>query len=187
MTGGNAEHYNYFRDYDPGIGRYVQSDPIGLDGGLNTYGYVSANPLNLIDILGLAEICRKYFDDDWRQVARDWKVFRYDSYGFTSDFLGRLLDALSSLQPGGFSLDLRPRFPIYKDLILEQLYKKLVEVCIDECSGRETSRRTVRSDPTKKFRENEVMSSGTRRGNPLPFMDTLGNPSMNDRWGPVAR
>lgn len=42
-------HYNYFRDYDPSIGRYLQSDPIGIEGGRNTYGYVGANPQNLID------------------------------------------------------------------------------------------------------------------------------------------
>ena len=30
-------HYNYFRDYDPSTGRYVQSDPTGLQGGLDTY------------------------------------------------------------------------------------------------------------------------------------------------------
>jgi RHS repeat-associated protein len=48
-------HYNYFRDYDPATGRYVQSDPIGLGGGLNTYGYVRANPLLRIDPLGLAD------------------------------------------------------------------------------------------------------------------------------------
>ena len=46
-------HYNFFRDYDPSTGRYVESDPIGLDGGLNTYVYIDNQPLSYIDPLGL--------------------------------------------------------------------------------------------------------------------------------------
>lgn len=46
-------NYNYFRDYDPTGGRYVQSDPVGMRGGLSTYGYASKNPMSLVDPKGL--------------------------------------------------------------------------------------------------------------------------------------
>ncbi len=48
--------YNYFRDYDPSTGRYITSDPIGLDGGINTYLYVDANPIALVDPFGLQSV-----------------------------------------------------------------------------------------------------------------------------------
>jgi RHS repeat-associated protein len=46
--------YNYFRDYDPNIGRYIESDPIGLSGGFDTYSYVNSNPSIFVDREGLA-------------------------------------------------------------------------------------------------------------------------------------
>ena len=50
-------HYNYFRDYDPSTGRYIESDPIGQFDDINTYSYVDENPLKYADIYGLAKCC----------------------------------------------------------------------------------------------------------------------------------
>jgi RHS repeat-associated protein len=60
--------YNYYRDYNSRTGRYIESDPIGLMGGINTFGYVDANPLWYVDPEGLksslmGELLNKIFPE----------------------------------------------------------------------------------------------------------------------------
>ena len=88
-------HYNYFRDYDPSVGRYVESDPIGLAGGLNTFAYVANTPIRYIDSKGLAaEVCSRWFHPVPAPYARhcfvrfngdDTDTSSYDSDGVHKD------------------------------------------------------------------------------------------------------
>lgn len=52
-TDATGAFYNYRREYDPITGRYTQSDPVGLGGGISTYGYADGDPLSLTDPFGL--------------------------------------------------------------------------------------------------------------------------------------
>ena len=56
-------HYNYHRSYSAAVGRYTQSDPIGLDGGWNRFGYVDSDPLGFTDPLGLVKIGQRPIEE----------------------------------------------------------------------------------------------------------------------------
>lgn len=81
-------YHNNARDYDPTTGRYIESDPIGLTGGNNTYSYVRGDPVGLIDPSGLAQCTLTYQDGDVHLVCT-----------LPNDFLASLEKALSKANP----------------------------------------------------------------------------------------
>ena len=91
-----GKHYNYFRDYDPAIGRYIESDPIGLRAGLNTYGYVDGSPLAFRDFDG-----RMKLPNDPSGLGGDWRP----------DPRHRDPNGSRWRHPGGDYLDWHPRRP----------------------------------------------------------------------------
>ncbi|MBF0526373.1 MAG: hypothetical protein HQK56_14915 [Deltaproteobacteria bacterium] len=68
--------YNMARDYNPALGRYIQSDPIGLRGGVNTYVYVENDPVSRVDPLGLDS----YGTTDCSYYEKQCKKYGCDYY-----------------------------------------------------------------------------------------------------------
>jgi RHS repeat-associated protein len=122
-------HYNWHRFYDPETGRYISADPIGLEGGMNLYAYVGADPINAIDPEGL--LCQLKIINDYHDKTGLVKNFYRDEPS------SPVFDLLSS-HPEAVSADFRYEFKDRKEQWA--IYQAIVEVCTDSC-GRFLSRR----------------------------------------------
>jgi RHS repeat-associated protein len=99
-------HQNYRRDYDPAIGRYVESDPIGLKGGANTYAYVNGNPFSFKDSYGLCGAPpQPSFSGCWASCMEDRLHGAADflNYALGIDTLALLFNAPLQIGAGGIS------------------------------------------------------------------------------------
>jgi RHS repeat-associated protein len=89
-------HYNRFRDYDPALGRYLQSDPWGIGGGYNLYAY-RLNPLLHVDVRGLGDDndpdCQPKTDQETPAVPPPRTGGDYDANGLPMTGLGKKTDA----------------------------------------------------------------------------------------------
>ena len=110
-------HYNFNRDYEPETGRYVQSDPVGLQGGLNSFSYTDSNPIMKTDPSGLEGLdvlldsnmtefgffnfaVKPLFDDFLNQQKNDYCSTMSKSVSIFTDLVG-IYSESATLATGG--------------------------------------------------------------------------------------
>ena len=161
-------YYNRYRDYDSATGRYIQADPIGLEGGSNPYLYANGNPINVTDPDGRVPVLlpviavgivtgalisldlqliegRSITCIDWRIVARDGAIGGATAGigAVAAPFIGRGVPWIKkALQRGG------SKRPIAGDLTRDEI--KAIQEVVDKpgrpldvvgCCERESTQR----------------------------------------------
>ena len=81
-------HYNHHRYYNPLLGRYMEPDPIGLEGGDNPYIYANNDPVNLVDPSGLSYASGIDYTASmvYESFYSDFQSSTYRDYGMSNNF-----------------------------------------------------------------------------------------------------